>query len=84
MVYGPQTMDLENENFQTATRALILMKVAKVKHLFYPKKLMSAVGERSSHRKGQKLMFQTIWDRKQVQSCEQFFSHFKMLRPRII
>ena len=52
MVYGPQTMDLENENFQTATRALILMKVAKVKHLFYPKKLMSAVGERSSHRKG--------------------------------
>ena len=84
MVYGPQTMDLENENFQTATRALILMKVAKVKHLFYPKKLMSAVGERSSHRKGQKLRFQTICDREQLQSCEHFLSHFKMLGPRTI
>ena len=36
-------------------RALILMKVAKVKHLFYPKKLMSAVGDNTSRRKGNQL-----------------------------
>jgi len=38
-------------------RALILMKVAKVKHLFYPKKLMSAAGERSSHRCSDRHLF---------------------------
>ena len=32
------------------------MKVAKVKHLFYPKKLMSAVGDNTSRRKGSQLV----------------------------
>jgi hypothetical protein len=38
-------------------RALILMKVAKVKHLFYPKKLMSAVGDNTSRSSSDRQLF---------------------------